>query len=398
MTTAPLIVPFEGIRYAASDLTPRLCPPYDIISPQEREELYRRHPQNAIRLEFPLPAENRSPYQAAAQTWQQWLQEGVLQQEEAALYVLRSEFVMQGEKRARLGLFAALHLESLQNGRVLPHEGTLAAAKADRLALLNATEANFSPVWTIYRNPALPELLTRATSGAPVSQAEEKDGCGHSLWRISDKTALEEIGRSLGDGPLFIADGHHRYETALAFSQQHPAADPAAPINYVLSLLVEAEDPGLIILPTHRVISGLSKEQSEKMWTYLRENCEPEKAEGLEDLLRKVNGYHFGLYTKGEGFWLFTVGRGPNPTTAPVALLHAEILTPIFDSEMPISYHMDAQEATAAADAEEGAAFFLRPLRSEELIRAALARERLPGKSTYFWPKIPSGVVMRSLK
>jgi len=411
----PLIAPFSGIRYTSSNLSLLLCPPYDVISPVEQEELYRLHPHNAIRLELAIQENRESRYQAAARIWRQWLEEGILREEEDSLYVLRTEFLFQGKRRSRLGLFAALHLEAPQEGRVLPHEGTLTGPKEDRLALLEAARANFSPVWTIYRNPQAAELLGRICSTPPLSHANQSDGTCHSLCRVSEPAAIEEICQLLGGGPIFIADGHHRYETALAFSQQNPTESPGSPVNFVLSLLVEANDPGLVILPTHRVISDLSREQSEKIWACLWENCWLEQAQNLEDLLRKVteDNCFFGLYTKADGLWGFTVGQGcPRPPNevggglregrqknAPVSLLHRSILEPIFGEEMKIAYYMDAQQARAAVDSEENAvAFFLRPLRSKELIQAALAGERLPGKSTYFWPKIPAGLVMRSLR
>ncbi|NIM04983.1 MAG: DUF1015 family protein [Armatimonadetes bacterium] len=409
-----LIAPFRGIRYPGSDLSPLVCPPYDIISPPEREELYRLHPHNAIRLEFSLPREGEDCYQAAAHDWLKWLQEGILKEEEEGLYICRAEFSFHGEAHSRIGLLAALHLESLQKGRVLPHEGTLAAPKADRLALLNATHANFSPIWTIFDNPSLGELLGRAYSGAPISRADLTDGSRCSLWRVSDAEMTNQICGMIGDGPIFIADGHHRYETALAFSRQEHEESRGAPVNYVLTLLVEASDPGLIILPTHRAIPDLGKEDMERLWAHLRQCCHLEQvpagtagpAAALEGLLKQVyvNDHSFGIYTKAEGCWQFTLKEpsaepAQGASSAPVAALHRHVLDPVLGGEVKFGYYKDAQEARAAVDSGEySVAFFLRPLRSEELIQAALSRERLPGKSTYFWPKVPAGLVMRSLR
>jgi uncharacterized protein (DUF1015 family) len=397
----PLIAPFVGIRYQGEELSDLLCPPYDIISHAEQEALYSRHPHNMVRLEFPLPEEEGGPYAAAACSWEAWRESGVLQQDpEPAFYVLQTDFTLSGRPCRRLGLFVGLHLESLQDGRVLPHEGTLAAAKADRLAMLEATWANFSPIWGMYHNPAVAALLPSACAGEPVSRAEFADGSRCALWRVSDPETIAIISNLLGEGPVFIADGHHRYETAFAFSQKHPAAEPPAPVNYLLTLLVEAQDEGLIILPTHRAISGLDEAALEKMWVSLEQTCELKSAPDLAVLLTEVEQaeHTFGVYTKEKGAWLIEL-KQVEPETPPVKLLHKYILEPALCDSCKFGYFKEAEKAIAAVEAGEyQAAFFLRSLRSEELIRAALAKERLPGKSTYFWPKIPAGLVMRSLR
>jgi len=399
--SSPLIAPFAGIRYSAKELSDLLCPPYDIISRPEQEGFYQRHPHNMVRLEFPLPEEDGGPYAAAARNWETWRNIGVLQQDrEPAFYVLQTDFTLDGQPRRRLGLFVGLHLESLQEGRVLPHEGTLAAAKADRLAMLEATWANFSPIWGMYHNPEVAALLPVACAGEAVSQADLADGSRCSLWRVTDPTSIAQISRLLGEGPVFIADGHHRYETAYAFSQQHPAANPLAASNYLLTLLVEAGDEGLIILPTHRAISGLDEPALKKMWASLEQSCKLKPAQDLTLLLAEVQQaeHTFGVYTKGKGAWLLELKQGETEAP-PVKLLHQYILEPALCDNCKFGYFMAAEKAKAAVEAGEyQAAFFLRSLRSEELIRAALAKERLPGKSTYFWPKIPAGLVMRTLR
>lgn len=402
----PLIAPFRGLRYTVSDLSSRVCPPYDVISPSQREELYRLDPQNAIRLEFPLPRGSQDCYQAAAQDWREWRHGGVLREDDESLYLCRTDFVYQGKQLSRFGFLAGLHLEALGSGRVLPHEGTLAAPKADRLAMLQATQANFSPIWAIYENPSLPELLRQACSGPPASQADLPDGSRIFLWPVSDRALLEEAAGRIGDGPVFIADGHHRYETALSFAQQHLGESETAPVNYLLSLLVEAGDPGLIILPTHRALAGLTEEEMGRLWQHLRECCRLEQFEDFEELIKEIYAgeYRFGLYTKQDGCRLLLLKEPEaSPTqaaaNAPVALLHRRILDPVFGGEVKFGYYKEAQEAKAAVDSGEySAAFFLRPLRVQELTRAARSRERLPGKSTYFWPKVPAGLVMRSLR
>jgi uncharacterized protein (DUF1015 family) len=407
---APLITPFRGIRYASFDVSSLICPPYDIISASEQEELYKRSSQNVIRLEFTRAEGSQDRYQSAARCWQEWLQTGILQQDAEAFYVLQTEFISQGKPCLRQGFFASLHLESLQNGRVLPHEDTHGAAKADRLALLRATHANFSPIWTIYHNPALAALLAAACSGPPVSSAEASDSGKHSLWRVGEAGIIEKITKMMGDGPIFIADGHHRYETALAFSEemnkQATASPPQAPHHYVLSFMTEAEDPGLLIFPTHRAVAGIGEGAAEKLRHLLNESCDLTSVPNLDSLISQVYAGEdlLGIYTKDEGYQLIRIRRAlqedsRTKESVPVKLLHHHLLEPAFGEALNIAYHKDA--AQACADVDSGgffAAFFLRPLRSQELIQAAEARERLPGKSTYFWPKIPAGLVLRKLE
>lgn len=371
--------------------------------------MYKRNPQNVIRLEFSRAEGSQDRYESAARCWQQWLQAGILQQDPESFYVLRTEFISQGKPCIRQGFFAGLHLESLQNGRVLPHEDTHGAAKADRLALLRATHTNFSPIWTIYHNPELAALLAEACSGPPVSSAETSDSGKHSLWRISEPGLIEKVMKLAGVGPVIIADGHHRYETALAFSEemnkQSSAKNPLAPHHYVLSFMTEAADPGLIIFPTHRAVAGIGEGAVDKLRQLLLESCDLTAVANLDSLISQVNAGEdlLGIYTREEGYQLIRIKQalqqdGRTRESVPVKLLHHHLLEPAFGEAMNIAYHKDAAQACAAADSGEFfAAFFLRPLHSQELIQTAEARERLPGKSTYFWPKIPAGLVMRAL-
>jgi len=407
---APLITPFQGIRYASFDVSSLICPPYDIISASEQEVLYKRNPQNVIRLEFTRAEGSEDRYESAARCWHEWLQAGILQEDAESFYVLRTEFINQGKPCIRQGFFAGIHLESLQNGRVLPHEDTHGAAKADRLALLRATHANFSPIWTIYHNPELAVLLAEACSGPPVSSAETSDSGKHSLWRVGEAGIIEKIKEMMGDGPIFIADGHHRYETALAFSeemnQQSSTNNPHAPHNYALSFMTEAADPGLIIFPTHRAVAGIGEGAAEKMRQLLNESCDLTSVPNLDALISQVYAGEdlLGIYTREEGYQLIRIKQalqqdGRTRESVPVKLLHHHLLEPAFGEAMNIAYHKDAAQACTAVDSGEfSAAFFLRPLHSQELIQTAEARERLPGKSTYFWPKIPAGLVMRALE
>jgi uncharacterized protein (DUF1015 family) len=396
----PLIAPFPGIRFAQPELSAILCPPYDIISPAEQQELYARDPHNIVRVELAIPSDALDRYQTAAQAWQGWLAQGVLATDEPALYVLQAEFAHQGKHYVSTGFFAALALEPPEAGRVLPHENTNPVAKADRLALMQATHANISPVWLIYHNPVLAKLLSRAAAGAPTATAEFPAGIHYALWRIDDAELCAQASATLGNGPVFIADGHHRYETGMTYAReqatQHPDLPADAPCNFILAFLTEASDPGLLIMPTHRAV-GVG-EDLPKLWMHIKEVCDILQVADLASLLARTDAaaHAIGFYTKADGYWLLEPKSTVDAT--PVELLHQEIVAPLFGGEPYIGYYKDPQETQRVVDSGEYvAAFFVRALTSQELIRAASKVARLPRKSTYFWPKIPTGLVMREL-
>jgi uncharacterized protein (DUF1015 family) len=440
VSEAAALAAFRGVRYrkiAPAEMGRVLCPPYDVISQAQQAELYDRHPYNAVRLEFgktslqDAPDDNR--YTRAAATWRQWLAEGVLGCEEApSIYLHRQAFALpfgtprvpqgpegHGEMRQRGGLFCLVRLEEFERRLVLPHEGTLSAPKADRLELMRACQAQLSPALMLFkdRSGSASRLLGAMCQGEPLVRAESA-GESHTLWRCGRQDWIGEVFALLDEGPFFIADGHHRYETALNFRNEMRARFPEAPgnaaFNYVLALLVNADDPGLVILPTHRllrlgaedqvVLERLVAERFDIEPVAMGATCKEPAGVHVESLLAEQagDGTAYAWYTAGGAFRLLKPKDPPtagSPTDVlDVRVLHERLLDVVLsqaNQTLRIKYLTDAGAAIAAVDSGEyQSAFLLNPTPVEQVLEAGLAGERMPGKSTYFYPKAPTGLVM----
>ena len=423
----PNLVPFRAIRYQldqASDLGQVLAPPYDVISPAQQDELYHQHPHNVIRLELAHARAGggyASRYQAASETFQQWLREGVLAQDtQPALYLYRQAYRLAGEQHHRTGVFGLVELEPWEARSVRPHEGTLSAPKADRLELMRACRANLSPVFGMFCDPRqhAAQVFLQAEQDAPLAQALDPGHSEHTLWAVTDPLMIKALQAVLSEQPIYIADGHHRYETALAFREemqrQFPDAPPTAPFNYVLMLLVSTDDPGLVILPTHRVVLDLTDQMMERMRAQIAQHFEVEErpftpatrheeAHGvMRTLSRACSGGCFALYPGDGRYQILTLKEPPSAGVHDVTLLHTLLIEPTLGQVGPnegrIVYLTDEEAAARLVDEAPGrAAFFLNPTNIEQVQRAADAGQRLPGKSTYFYPKVPTGLVINKL-
>jgi uncharacterized protein (DUF1015 family) len=261
------VSPFRGLRFSTSlvgDLGQVIAPPYDVISRDEHRELLARSHLNVVRLELPA-SESGDPYEQAARSLEEWRSAGVLVREDSpCLYLYEVRFGLGGEQRTRRSLVAALRLETWESGQVLPHEQTMAAPKQDRLRLLRATRVNISPLWTLYSGPsaALEGAWQAADDRSPESGCELPDGTAHRLWRLEDQALIEAIRADFAPLRLVVADGHHRYETALSYRDELAGGEqlaPDDPARFVLAHLVADDDPGLAILPTHRLVRELGE-------------------------------------------------------------------------------------------------------------------------------------------
>ncbi len=262
---------FRAYRYdlaRVGNLSDVIAPPYDVIDPALQERLYQRSPQNVVRLilnrETPADSERDNRYTRAGQTLRDWVQQGVLVQDSArALYVYHQDFEVEGQRFTRRGFMARVRLEPFGSGRIFPHEETLAGPKADRLKLFHATQMNLSQIFGLYPDAegAVQTRLDAAVGRMPPLQATDHLGVVSRLWPVTDQHAVSAVSGMLADHPVFIADGHHRYETALRYLQEKQQAGevngPDHPANFVLMMLVGMSDPGLLILPTHRLVSGV---------------------------------------------------------------------------------------------------------------------------------------------
>lgn len=406
------ITPFHGLRYdekVVGDVANVICPPYDVISPALQDELHERSPYNAVRIELGKDQPGDNPvanrYQRAKDTIGEWTDKGVLRVDYMpAFYLYDQYFVFRGERRRRRGFFCALRLYEWGRGIVRPHERTMEAPKQDRLRLLRLTRVNTSAVFALYDDPDrkiaqyLDDLMAYGPAElvADMHLGDER----HMLWHMDDTFAGKKLREAFADKRLYIADGHHRYETALEYWREEQKrgrieVDEDTP-TYVFSYLVAMQDSGLLILPTHRVVRGAGTEALHDAMVRTFETT-PIDAGALEDQQPPIAVAHDGklaaLRLRAE------VDLAPLPQTwreLPVAQAEELLLKPAREAGAEVSYTHETGEALDAA--REGAVgVLLRPIEAETLKRVADAWERLPQKSTYFYPKVPTGLVMRPL-
>ena len=425
--------PFRGVRFstrvAAEDPDGLLCPPYDIISPEQQRRLLARHPLNAVRLELPegSPDEASVPnrYTNASDTFARWLREGALERDEClAFYLFRHRFQHGGKTYRRLALLAAVRLEEFDKGIVLPHEHTTPAPKRDRLALMRACHVNFSPLMVLYRDPGgeVDDILSAATKGRPAFAAKDAEGLPCELWVLSSPDVVCRLQQALEPQPLYIADGHHRYETALAYRDEARgsmgnSATGREAFNYVLLALTSFDDPGLLVLPYHRVLGGLTGGLLERVWSGLSGLFEASSLDVPEGglpgaLLERVSrqaGKRPAIGVVAADGTASLLGLRPEVDLASMGalgpfeawLLEERALRPVLGEALAehIFYIHDAREALQSVREGEGQiAFFLRAL-PMKLFESMVGRGiRLPPKSTYFYPKLPTGLVFNPLE
>jgi uncharacterized protein (DUF1015 family) len=436
------IIPFHGMRYdttVVGAIKQVVAPPYDIIDASGQKALHDRHPQNIIRLELGLdqpgdgPAHNR--YTRAASTLRDWLKSGALKRDaQPTLYYHTIEYTppyaSSGSPTKTLkGILATVKLEALDSGHIYPHENTRSAAKTDRLNLLEACKSNFSPIWSLYSDPqgAVMSLLEGAVKGKPASIDFRDDvGFRQQLWAVTDPAVLKHAVDALGNKPLFIADGHHRYETALNYQnlRRQQAGSPTGqhPYDGVLMLLTALEDPGLTVLPTHRVTTTVlpSYDRVQSMlgptfdlqeFPFTAATQTATRAKFIEAM--RTTGQTlpvFGLALKGDSRYV-TLSLKPAhrpPTQASprtkldVSLLQQLVVTtlcPSQEEQEAILYTKDDHEALDwVAKGTGTGALLLNATKVSEVQAVATAGERMPHKSTYFFPKPLTGLVINVME
>jgi uncharacterized protein (DUF1015 family) len=418
------VQPFRAFRYDPTrvDLSRVIVPPYDVITPDERTLYYDRDPQSAIRLELTreVASEAKTDYAEVAQTLAAWRREGILAQDPVpALYGLRQRFrAPGGEILVRQGFFAALHLEEYARRIVCPHERTLAGPKADRLKILRATRANLSSVFLLYQDRA-DTLAGELASGfaRPPDAVATDDGIEHSLWRFDSPALHAAVQAFLKNQSVVIADGHHRYETALAYAAERRAGakgktGSSAPWAYALAYFANAYAPGTLLLPIHRVIRSGAVPDAARWRTCLPGWSEEVVAlpgvESLPDVLTEHLAPRRGLPAfaadAGSGtlriFW-----RPARDGEVSIRAIHDEVIGGVFalDEEAvrqgAIDYPKDAQHAAHDVRGGRGVvALYLNALSPDEVFAVAAAGEVLPQKSTFFLPKLPTGLLFRLLE
>ena len=430
------ILPFCGVHYnpaaVGGDLGAVVAPPYDVISPDEQAALYKRNPQNVVRL---ILGREEDKYARAASLFREWLSSGVLvADEEPSLYVYHQTFAdpMTGKPAPdRMGLICLLKLQDYASGGVLPHENTLTAAKADRLELLRAAHAQFESIYGLYSDPdcAVQSFLDEFDDREPVmAQVDNQIGSTHCIERISDEGAAMTLRELLRDKPIFIADGHHRYETALNYRREwraaHPEVSEGTPVaaDYILITLTAFEDEGLLVLPTHRLVTGVAAEKIEALPGSLSPHftvteAAPDALEAAIEAQAQAGRIAIGLLlSNGSYLATLTVAEADIPALVPgdqsaaakrlpVTLLQSLILdqrlgidTAALAAGGHVAYTRDAAEAAQRVrDGECQAAFLLGRPSAEDVRAVSLAGDKMPQKSTFFFPKLLSGLILRDL-
>ena len=430
----PDVRPFRAVRYdiaRVGALADVIAPPYDVIDPALQAKLYDLSPYNVIRLELnreeSSDAPGRDRYARAAGILKEWRRDGILSEDpHPSLYLYHQTFEVEGRSFTRKGFFARVRLEPFGQGRIYPHEQTLSGPKADRLALYHATKFNLSPVFGLYpdaTNEVLDAVHAKLRDRTPL-EAIDHLGVVNRLWPITDQETHTIVQGLMADKPVFIADGHHRYETGLRFRDDLAASGELAgvndPANFVLMMLVGMNDPGLLILPTHRLVSGLPSLTTDTLIDRLSAefDCErfpagPEHARDVWDAIEAEDEQNvLGFCSVSDGGWLLARLRSDATMDAlvpehsadwrslGVSILHELVLKKLLgDLGEPTFRYVHLLDEVLADVATKGCdlACLVPPARMEHVESIASNLEKMPPKSTYFYPKLLTGLVSESV-
>jgi uncharacterized protein (DUF1015 family) len=414
------VEPLRALHYnldRTGGLQDVVAPPYDVIDDDQRADLEASSPYNVVRLDLPVGLD---PYDNAARLLNAWREEDVIvRDEQPALWALEQDYTgPDGQVRKRTGFLARVRVEDYGAGRIRPHERTHPGPKEDRLRLTRATKANLSPIFSLYDDPAgaATGALANATNGAgPWGQATDDDGTVNRLWRIDDAATIATIHDALGSTELLIADGHHRYETARVYAEEIGGDGPH---RYVLMCLVALEDPGLTVFPTHRLLRDLRPDQHAALADALRRDFDIERLDSTDELVPAYGqpvrlGYIDAHFRQP---WMLTLKDQATADAAlsdhaepyrrlDTAVLEALILKDALgmsdddiDHLAGLGYARDFDQALQLVnDGDYDAAFFVAATPIDEVRAVAAAGESMPPKSTYFFPKVPTGLLFNPL-
>lgn len=449
----PELSPFRGLRYDlghVGSLSDVVCPPYDVIAPDFQEQLYKKHPANFVRVELnreePGDDDANNKYVRAARHLKNWRSEGVLFTEpQPALYVYHQSFDYAGKTHTRRGFMSRVKLQRFGEGNIYPHEETLSGPKQDRLLLTRACKANLSQIFGLFPDPSneVQDLIEAAVAGSPAVEAADHLGVRHRMWALTDGGTIAKVQQAMGPRPVFIADGHHRYETACNYRDELAAAAGGSlptghPANYVLMQCVGMNDPGLLVLPTHRLFRGLPAMASADLVAKLGDCFTTRIAGEGSDLAGRVwseierenQQGTIGFFTNKDQRWtvarITPAGKARMAQVAAdhsepwrdlgVSLLHRLVVENLLaGKELPKpKYVHTVDEVVESLDAgdvggrdatgvvSQGGQFELSalvmPATVEHIRVISEHAERMPAKSTYFYPKLLGGMVVNPLE
>ncbi|HAP66591.1 MAG TPA: DUF1015 domain-containing protein [Nitrospinae bacterium] len=443
------IIPFKGILYNKEkirDIKDVVAPPYDVISPAEQEELYKRHENNVVRLILGKESDSDTPdnnrYTKARDSFDSWQRDSILIKDAfPSIYVYSQEYHLgetEGfEKKRRLGFIALSKLEDFGEGKIHPHENTLAKPKEDRLKLMQHCNANFSSIFGLFSDPSkrIDSVLKDYMRHSPLYDMVDDAGMRHTLWAIRDNRAIKIITSVMSDKQIFIADGHHRYETAINYRNEMrgklPNFSGEELYNYVMMYFTNTNSEGLSILPIHRLVSNLSDFDKKKIVEKAGEFFNIEKLSFNEsdektvkqklfsDIKERGEKEHiFGMYLGNDEYLLLTLkdedvldrlitnSRHPSWKKLDVTILHTLLIEKVLGiseknlaEQKNITYTISGDEAIKDVKAGKyQIALFLNPTKIEEVKDVAAAGEKMPQKSTFFYPKLLTGLVMNKLE
>jgi uncharacterized protein (DUF1015 family) len=434
------VFPFEGILYNKDikKVAKVFTPPYDVISPEEQDAFYAVHDFNYIRIilgkEFAGDSEYNNKYIRSAAFLDGWLRHKILiQDEKPAFYAYEQCFTSGGKKYSRIGFIGLLRLEDMGRGKVFPHEATHSRAKLDRLQIMRTTSANLESIFSLYSDEKgkITKVLKKFMRRKPIHEATDKDKVVHRLWRVDRKPSITKIIKEMRDKAVFIADGHHRYEAALRFKNElkmkNTKFSEEEAYNHIMMYFTPLEDRGLLVLPIHRVLRNLvyfdpirfenELKQYYKVIAYMasKKSAPRVRKKLMRDLEKKGGeGHAFGMYLGQNRYYLLVlkdekIVEEMVEEEKPKAwkkldtnILHYTIFDALLgiaaETEDKVTYVKEAEDAVKMVDAKDGqAAFLLNATKIEEITAVASKLEKMPQKTTYFYPKLLSGLVLNKI-
>lgn len=419
---------FKALRFTekAGDISKNVCPPYDIISDGERAEYIAQSENNIIRLEKPI---GENAYDDAKTLYLDMCEKGLLSQDEkSGYYVYEEEFEALGKTYKIKGIFARVRIEEFEKGIILPHEETLSKAKQDRFNLMCSTGCSFSPIYCMYTDEKreIASLVDVMSEKKPETEFAAKDGVIQRLWKCDDEELNEKVELLFKNKQLFIADGHHRYETALRYRNELISGgeklDENHPARFIMMFLIDMENDGLVVFPTHRMVTGLDGFDTTKALCGIREFFDTEEIsenEIDEALTRHAAEKANVFVAPNRKFYLCSMkdsafkkldemnpGKSEAYKKLDVTVLHSLVLENVLGidkenmaNQINLKYTRSKVEAVESVkNGKADCAFIINPTGVDEIKNVALAGEKMPQKSTYFYPKLITGLVMNRIK